>query len=132
MPEPTSTTSAGAGLAALAIALLGPLAGPYAVILFAALSGALWATGATPTETRMQACWLVVRLVLMASVFTGLVAHLLHAYAGVEPGLVFGPVAFLIAAIGDQWRAVLARLANAARAWADRAGPRGSGGGRRQ
>lgn len=27
MPEPTSTTSAGAGLAALAIALLGPLAG---------------------------------------------------------------------------------------------------------
>ena len=38
MPEPTSTS--GISLAAVSIALLGPMAGPYALIVFAALAGA--------------------------------------------------------------------------------------------
>jgi hypothetical protein len=39
MAEPTSTGSV--GLAALAVALIGPMAGPYALIVFAGLAGAM-------------------------------------------------------------------------------------------
>lgn len=41
MAEPT-TTAGGISIAAVLIALLGPLAGQYTVIVMAAMAGALW------------------------------------------------------------------------------------------
>lgn len=42
-------------VAAVAVALLSPLAGPFAVVVFAALAGATWPLAATNTTTRRQA-----------------------------------------------------------------------------
>lgn len=45
MSDPTTTTTT--GLVAVAVAVLGPMAGEYAVIVLSALAGSLWALSAT-------------------------------------------------------------------------------------
>lgn len=122
MPEPTST-SAGNGLAALAIAIAGPMAGPYALIVFAALAGALWPLSEDAAGTRRAGAWLMLRVVAMAVVFASLVAHLVQKYAGIDPDLALAPIAFAFGALGNGWRPVLAVFAGAVRAWADRSRP---------
>lgn len=107
MADPASTTAGGAGLATLMIALLGPAAGEYATILFAALAGALWPLSARDGLTRPQGAMLVLRLVLTAAAFTGLLAWWVGGHWGLPATTLLAPGAFAIAAFGDNWRPLI-------------------------
>ena len=109
MAEPTST--AGISIAALGIALIGPAAGPYAVILFAALAGSLWPLSAAPTGARVDGFWLMLRCTLTSVVLTGAAATWLQAAYGYQVNETIAPVAFAFGALGNGWRAVLDTLA---------------------
>ena len=109
MAEPTSTAG-GVGLAALAIALLGPMAGPYALIVFAGLAGAMLPLSGSVTPTRLSGAWLLLRCTLTAVVFTGILATLIEQRWDVPRMELLAPVAFIVGAIGDGWRTVFAAL----------------------
>lgn len=105
MAEPTSST--GVSLAALAIAVAGPLAGPYALILFASLAGSLWPLSAVADTTRTAGAWLVLRCTLTSVVLTGGASTWLHSQYGWQINELIAPVAFIFGALGNGWRAVL-------------------------
>ena len=102
MPEPTSVS--GASLAALAIALLGPMAGPYALIVFAALAGALWPLSAASTMSRVSGAWLLLRCTLTAVALTSALSLVLQSQWQVPARESLAPVAFVIGALGNGWR----------------------------
>lgn len=104
MPEPTSAS--GISLAALAIALLGPMAGPYALIVFAALAGALWPLSAADTMTRSAGAWLLLRCTLTAVALTSALSLVLQSQWQIPAGESLAPVAFVIGALGNGWRPV--------------------------
>lgn len=91
-------------VAAVVVALLSPLAGPFSVIVFAALAGATWPLAAADTATRKQGAFLLVRLVLTSAALTGFIAFLVEQQFGFPANKVLAPVAFLIAWFGDAWR----------------------------
>jgi hypothetical protein len=124
MPEPTSTTSAAYGLTALAVAILGPLAGPYALIAFAALSGAMWPLSAADTHSKASGAWLLLRCTITALVLTAFVAGLLERVAGITALESLAPVAFCIGALGNGWRPVFDALGAAVAALVGRLGAR--------
>lgn len=107
MAEPASTTAGSAGLAAILIALLGPAAGEYATIVFAALAGALWPLSSREGLTRTQGAMMVLRLVLTAAAFTGLLAWWVGGQWGVPATTLLAPGAFAISALGDNWRPLI-------------------------
>lgn len=109
MAEPSSTS--GVGLAAVMVALLGPAAGEYATIVFAALAGSLWPLAVSAGIGRTAGALLVLRLVLTSTALTGVTAWAIHAQWGVPVTTSIAPVAFVIAAIGDHWRGLIAALA---------------------
>jgi len=123
MPEPT-TSAAGISIAALSIALLGPLAGPYALILFAALAGSLWPLSAANTATRIEGAWLVLRCTLTSVVLTGGATAWLQSEYDVHVDESIAPVAFAFGALGNGWRAVLDALAGVVSAAVQRPGGR--------
>jgi hypothetical protein len=106
--EPTIPASV--GIVTVAVALLGPLAGPYAVIVLSALAGALWALSAAPTANRADGAWLVLRLVLSATMLTGGVAWWLERTYDWPVHQVLAPVAFGIGMGGNRWRALSDRI----------------------
>lgn len=110
MAEPSTSTLS---IAALAIALLGPAAGPYALIVFASLAGALWPLSTMPTVTRMQGAAFLVRVVAASVVLTGSASYWVEATYQVPAVQSFAVVAFVIGAMGNGWRPVLAGLRNA-------------------
>lgn len=101
MPEPTSTTSV--AIVTFAVALLGPMAGEYAVIVLSALAGSLWALSKLETATRVAGAALVLRLVLTAVALTGFVAWFLETEYQWPAHHLLAPVAFVIGALGDRW-----------------------------
>lgn len=105
MPEPTATT--GLSITAFAIALLGPLAGPYCAILFAALAGSLWPLSSSDGLTRSSGAWLMLRCVMTSIVLTATVSAVLSEKYGIQPTELLSPVSFLISAMGNGWRPVL-------------------------
>lgn len=105
MTEPTLPSAV--GIVAIGVALLGPMAGPYAVIVLAALAGALWALAQAPTATRAAGAMLLLRLVLTAVVMTSGVAWLLESQYAWPAHQMLAPVAFLIGMGGDRWRYVV-------------------------
>lgn len=105
MTEPTSSTAA-TGLVALAIAALGPHAGPYAAIVVAALAGALWALGDADTGSRRAGALLLLRLVATAVVLTVSISVALEQAYGWPAQQLLAPVAFAIGMGGDRWRAL--------------------------
>ena len=90
--------------AAVVVALLSPLTGPFSVIVFAALAGATWPLAAADTATRKQGAFLLIRLVLTSVALTGFVAFLVEQQFGYPANKLLAPVAFLIAWVGDAWR----------------------------
>ncbi len=110
MSEPT-TTAAQVGLVALAIALFGPLAGQYAVIVMASLAGALWTLSETQTRGAGSAL-LVARLVLTAVVLAGSATWWIESRYGLPAHQILSPVAFLIGAFGNRWRGAIRVLWN--------------------
>lgn len=110
MAEPTSTASGGV-LAAFAIALVGPAAGEYAVILLCALVGSMWPLGQRDDLSRAKGAMLVVKLVGTSAALTAFVAFLAQQFTGWPLPLLLAPVAFFIAAIGNSWLAVIGAVA---------------------
>lgn len=108
MAEPTTSTAiAGVSLITLATALLGPaigpLLGPYVVIILCSAVGAQWAVIAAPESTRTQAALLMLRLVGTAVALTAMIAQLVAAWAGVGVTEAYGLVSFAIGAFGHRW-----------------------------
>lgn len=104
MPEPTSAS--GLSLAAVAIALLGPMAGPYALIVFAALAGALWPLSASETISKAAGAKLLLRCTLTAVALTSALALAMQRHLEIPAVEALSPVAFLIGALGNGWRPV--------------------------
>lgn len=105
MSEPTSTTAL--GLVVVATALLGPAAGPYAVIVLSALAGSLWALSKQQTPTRLSGALLILRLMMTAVALTGAAAWWLDTHYEIPAHQILGPIAFAIGALGDRWGPVL-------------------------
>ena len=122
MAEPTSTSATAFGLTALSVSLLGPLAGPYALIAFAALSGAMWPLSAAETTTKMAGAWLLLRCTLTAMLLTAFLAGLLDRWLEVHALDLLPPVAFAIGALGNGWRPVFDAVGSALSALLGRAG----------
>lgn len=104
MPEPTSTS--GLSLVAISVALLGPMAGPYALIVFAALAGALWPLSAATTMSRAAGAWLLLRCTLTAVALTEVVSLVVQTHWAIPAKESLSPVAFFIGALGNGWRPV--------------------------
>lgn len=105
MAEPSSSTSV--GLMPLVIAALGPMAGQFAVIIFGALAGSLWALKAADTNgNRGSGALLVLRLVLTATALAGTGSLILHSMYGWPAYETLAVVALCIAAVGDRWQAL--------------------------
>lgn len=122
MAEPTSTSATAFGLTALSVSLLGPLAGPYALIAFAALSGAMWPLSAAETTTKLAGAWLLLRCTLTALLLTAFMAGLLDRWFEVQALDILAPVAFAIGALGNGWRPVFDALGSALSTLLGRAG----------
>ncbi len=104
------------------VALLGPLAGPYALIAFAALAGALWPLSAQTTATRAEGAWLLLRCTLTAILLTVFLASLLQKWLGLPVNEALAPVALMIGALGNGWRPVFDAIGAAFAAFATKAG----------
>jgi len=111
MAEPS--TSAGVSLTFLAVALLGPMAGPYAVIVFSALAGSMWPLSSSQTLSRIAGAGMVLRCTLTAIILTSLLAALLEKAFGVRSLEWFGPVAMTIGALGNGWKPVFNAIGSA-------------------
>lgn len=122
MAEPTSTSATAFGLTALSVSLLGPMAGPYALIAFAALSGAMWPLSAAETTTKMAGAWLLLRCTLTAMLLTAFLAGLLDRWLEVHALDLLPPVAFAIGALGNGWRPVFDAVGSALSALLGRVG----------
>lgn len=120
MPEPTSTS--GLSLAAVSIALLGPMAGPYVLIVFAAMAGALWPLSAADTISRSAGGWLLLRCTLTAVVLTSALSLVLQKQWQIPANETLAPVAFAIGALGNGWRPVFEAVGSALQAVLSRAG----------
>lgn len=125
MAEPTTTGSI--SLTVLFIALLGPLAGPYALIVFASLAGALWPLSAQVTATHAEGAWLLLRCTLTAIVMTVFFAGVLERAWGVPINEGLGAVALLIGALGNGWRPVFNSLSAGLTALAGKVGGNSNG-----
>ena len=98
-------------LTTIAIACLGPLAGPYAVIVFSALGGSLWPVLAATTNGSKVAGGVLLLRCLVTSVFlTGIIATCLARYYDLRTYELLSPVSFLIAAMGNGWKPVFDTL----------------------
>lgn len=115
MAEPTAT-SAGVSLTVLSVALLGPTLGPYALIAFAALAGALWPLSAMSTATRIDGARLLLRCTLTAILLTVFLASIIERVWGMPVNESLAPVALMIGAMGNGWRPVFGSLGDSLRA----------------
>lgn len=104
MTEPVNTTLAGVSLITLAVALFGPNAGPYIVIVLGSIGGALWALSGATLTTRIDGAWLMLRCVLTAVVLTALIAGSVGPFFSLPVTEVYAAVAFVIGALGNKWQ----------------------------
>lgn len=91
----------------LAVAIAGPLFGPYAVIFFSALAGALWPLLTGSTDSRAAGFGLLARVVTMALVLTGFISLGIERFSGIPALELLPGVAFFIAWLGNGWRSVI-------------------------
>lgn len=106
MAEPAASAAVAASVAspfALAVAAFGPLFGPYALIVGCALAGALWALGQVTLETRRQAAYFLLRIVLTAAAIGGTLAWAVERYFDVPAQTSLAAVSFLIGLFGHRW-----------------------------
>ena len=101
MAEPT--TASGISITALLIALLGPLAGQYAVIVMAALAGALWPLSTMDMPSRRAGAAFLFRIVAAAVLLSGSAAYYLEQNYQFPAVHGMAVAAFLIGAMGNGW-----------------------------
>ena len=80
--------------------------GPYAVIVLGALLGAAWSATRRDAETRTSALGHVVLMIGWALIVTVPLAIIGGQFFGLESKWLLGPVAVVIAGIGQDWPAV--------------------------
>lgn len=106
---------ASVGVTQLFEAIFGPVFGGYVAIVFAALAGSLWPLGnrlpdAQAACPNCKAAMFVLRLVLTATILTGIIAVYVEQQFGWKVGVSVAPIAFFIGAIGDNWMVLIDRL----------------------
>lgn len=99
-----------ATLTALLMASASPILGKYALIMLAAIFGALVALSRTPQSSRWEGIKQIFRSVCFATALTSLGATVLARYLNVPAYELLSPVAFIIAVIGDQWFSIKDKL----------------------
>ena len=116
------TAAGGASLTVIFVALLGPMAGPYVLIVFAAVAGAMGPLSAASTETRWQGFWLLLRCTATALVLTSVIAGLIERLWGLPVSEGLAPVALVVGAMGNGWRPVFVAIAAIVQGIADKGG----------
>lgn len=124
MAEPLHSTVAGVSLVTLAVALFGPQAGPYMVILLGSIGGGLWALSSTTLQTRMEGAWLMLRCIVTAIVLTALIATVVGPWFGVAVTEAYVVVAFIIGALGNKWVEVIETIKTRLQTLISSAGPK--------
>lgn len=124
MAEPVHSTIAGVSLITLAVALFGPQAGPYMVILLGSIGGGLWALSSTTLQTRMEGAWLMLRCIVTAIVLTALIATVVGPWFGVAVTEAYVVVAFVIGALGNKWVEVIETIKTRLQTLISSAGPK--------
>lgn len=126
MAEPT--TASGVSLTALFIALLGPLAGQYTVIVMAALAGALWPLSTMEMPTRRAGAAFLFRIVSAAVLLSGSGAWYLEQNYQVPAAHGMAVAAFFIGAMGNGWTPVFRAMRDGLSAFIRTVGSSVSGG----
>jgi hypothetical protein len=103
MLEPTHPAAGVVSLMTLAVALFGPQAGPYFVILLGSIGGGLWPLSSAVLASRMAGLWLMLRCTFTAVVLTSLIAGVLGPYFGIAATETYAVISFVIGALGDKW-----------------------------
>ncbi len=107
MPSPIQSPIEAVSLITLAVAVFGPQAGPYVVIVLGSIGGGLWALSMTKLDNRRQGLWLMLRCVITAIVLTALIAGVVGSWFGVAATEAYAIVAFFIGAMGNKWQDVI-------------------------
>ena len=108
MAEPTST--GGVTLIVLLTAFLGPLAGPYAVIVMGSLLGAMWPLSVMTGITKVGGAFFLFRIVTTAVMLTAPAAWYLETNHNLPATHGMAVIAFVIGAMGNGWAPVLSAL----------------------
>lgn len=109
MAEPTTTTTS-TGVVAVLIAALGPVAGPYSLIVMAALAGALWPLSSMDGTSRAQGALMLLRVVTTAVCVAGAAGWLVERWTGVPAYDALALASFAIGALGNGWRRIASGL----------------------
>lgn len=108
--EVTHPTAGVVSLMTLAVALFGPQAGPYMVILLGSIGGGLWPLSSAVLATRLDGMWLMLRCTFTAVVLTSLIAQFIGPYLGIAVGEAYALVSFVIGALGNKWNDIFETL----------------------
>lgn len=103
MAEPIAPAIVAVSLVTLGVAVFGPRAGPYAVIVLASFAGGLWALISTTLESTRAGAWLMLRCVFTALVLTAIISAVVGPFFGVAITEAYAVVAFIIGALGNSW-----------------------------
>ena len=120
MAEPTVTTAGSVSLTVLFVSLLGPLAGPYVLIVLASIAGSMWPLSAAQTTSRREGLFLLLRCVATALVLTSLIAGIVEKVWGLPVNEGLAPVALLVGAMGNGWQPLFHALGLIVRGWAEK------------
>jgi len=122
MPNPLHSPIEAVSLITLAVAVFGPQAGPYVVIVLGSIGGGLWALSSTKLDTRRQGAWLMLRCVVTAVVLTSLIAGVVGPWFGLPVTEVYAVVSFVIGMLGNRWQDVIESIKNRLQALISTAG----------
>lgn len=109
----TEPASGSISLTVLLIAFLGPAAGQYALIVFAALGGSLWPLATMGNIGKFGGAMFLLRIVSTAVILTGSAAYYLEHKYDIPAVHGMALVAFVIGALGNGWDIVLTGLRSA-------------------
>lgn len=110
MAEPS--TSAFVVTGAIAV-ILGPVLGPFALLLFGAFAGSLLALSKVPTMTRWQGVQFIVVGMVIALALTGVAVWMVEKYTPLPGNLAMMPLAFALSAGRDFLLKLIERGVNA-------------------
>lgn len=110
-PATTSVTAASVSATVLFVSILGPQAGPWALIVVASIGGGLWPLSGAQTQSNGEAAMLLLRCTLLAIFCTGMIARYLERTYGLPVSDGLALVALAIGAMGNGWRAFFAGFA---------------------
>jgi hypothetical protein len=125
MPTPATppidiVTVAVAVCASLFGAQVAEIVGPYSVIVMGAVLGAAWSTSRRDALPRLSALGHVLLMVALALLVSVPAAELLALHTPLASRWLLGPVAAVVAGIGQDWPAVLRWLIGLLRRRAER------------